>query len=103
MDDEKLSIKVKIDGHVYPLKVKRSEEELVRRAGKLMEERLMAMKKNYAANDKVSDFDFLAMATIGLVAKYLDRESKTDDSELLSEMRIMSSEINEYIQKIQAL
>jgi hypothetical protein len=37
------------------------------------------------------------------VSKYVDKAVNTDDTELLSELRIMSTEIDDYIQRINAL
>ncbi|MBQ3689782.1 MAG: cell division protein ZapA [Bacteroidales bacterium] len=100
--DDKLSMKVAIDGRVYPLRVKRSEEERIRAAAKLINDRISIYKSRFNANE-MSNFDFLAMVSIDLVAKYIDNENKTDDGDLISELRILSGEVDDYIQKSQAL
>jgi len=95
-------MKVAIDGRVYPLRVKRSEEERIRAAAKLINDRISIYKSRFNANE-MSNFDFLAMVSIDLVAKYIDNENKTDDGDLISELRILSGEVDDYIQKSQAL
>ncbi len=98
--DDKLSIKLNIDGHTYPMKVARDDEERFRKAATLINERIKIYKQRF--QDK-KDYDFLAMVAIELVVKYIGKEAQSDDTELLSELRIMSSEIQNYIQNINAL
>jgi len=91
-----------IDGHTFPMKVSRADEERYRNVTSLINERIKVYKQKYAAPDK-GDFDFLAMVAIELGSRYIDKMAKTDDTELLSELRIMSNDIDNYIQKINAL
>ena len=99
--DDRLSINITIDGKQYPMKVERKEEEKIRAAAKLINERLNVYKSRYAAlGDR---FDYLVMVSIELVTKFLNKEEKTDNNDLISELRIMTSEVDDYIKKIQAL
>jgi cell division protein ZapA len=100
--DDKLLIKLTIAGHSYPMKVSREDEERFRTATTLINDRINVYKQRFD-NTKKDDFDFLAMVAIDLVSKYVDKAAKTDDTELLSELRIMSTEIDDYIQRINAL
>jgi cell division protein ZapA len=100
--DDKLLIKLTIAGHSYPMKVSREDEERFRTATTLINDRINVYKQRFD-NTKKDDFDFLAMVAIEYVSKYVDKAAKSDDTEMLSEMRIMSNEIDEYIQKINAL
>jgi hypothetical protein len=43
------------------------------------------------------------MVAIDLVTKLVSQEKSSDDSDLVTELRILSSEVDEYIQKSQAL
>jgi cell division protein ZapA len=56
-----LSIRVTIAGRIYPLTVDRSEEESVRKAAKHIEEKINALKNEYAVNDIQ---DYLAMVAL---------------------------------------
>ncbi len=55
---EDLSIKIKIADREYPMKVKRHEEERVRAAGKLINEKLKYYREQFGIDDKQ---DLLAM------------------------------------------
>jgi cell division protein ZapA len=100
--DEKLSIKLNIDGHYYSIRVDRADEERFRRAATLINDRIKVYKSKFDTTTK-TPLDFVAMAAIEFVSKYIGNEAKTDDTELLSELRIMSNDINDYIQRINAL
>jgi len=69
--DEKLAIKVQIAERFYPLKIDSSEEEKIRKAARMINEKLLQYKQRY--NDKDSQ-DFLAMAALQFVIKLLDCE-----------------------------
>ena len=55
---EDLSIKIKIADREYPMKVKRSDEERVRMAGRLINEKLKSYREQFGIEDKQ---DLLAM------------------------------------------
>lgn len=55
---EELSIKIKIADREYPMKVKRSDEERIRMAGKLINEKLRSYREQFGIEDKQ---DLLAM------------------------------------------
>ncbi|MBR4213960.1 MAG: cell division protein ZapA [Bacteroidales bacterium] len=100
--DEKLAITVTIDGHVYPMKIKRSEEEVIRKAVQLINDKLVMYKQKFNVKDK-TPFDFLAMVCLDFATKYLNSENTSDDSDFVSELRILSGEIDDYIVKSDVL
>mgnify|MGYP002780642337 CR=1 FL=1 len=55
---EELSIKIKIADREYPMKVKRADEERVRMAGRLINEKIKSYKEQFGVDDKQ---DLLAM------------------------------------------
>ncbi len=55
---EELSIKIKIADREYPMKVKRADEERIRTAGKLINEKLRSYREQFGIEDKQ---DLLAM------------------------------------------
>ena len=55
---DELSIKLKIADREYPMKVKRADEERVRTASKLINEKLKSYKEQFGIDDKQ---DLLAM------------------------------------------
>jgi len=69
---EELSIKIKIAEREYPMKVKRNEEEKVRAAGKLINEKLKHYREQFGIDDKQ---DLLAMVAFDcLVQKQASEE-----------------------------
>jgi cell division protein ZapA len=63
---EELSIKIKIAEREYPMKVKRDEEEKVRAAGKLINEKLKNYKEQFGIDDKQ---DLLSMVAFDCVVQ----------------------------------
>ena len=77
----KLKIKVSIAGRVYPLTIKREEEEDIRKAAAKIEAIVKQFESNYAVKDKQ---DLLAMCALQLSSKVESSEGKTlvDTSDL---------------------
>ena len=73
---EELSIKIKIAEREYPMKVKRNEEEKVRAAGKLINEKLKYCREQFGIDDKQ---DLLAMVAFDcLVQKQASDEDHNE-------------------------
>lgn len=98
--NDKLSIRISIDERVFPLKVNRNEEEKIRKAAKTINDRLLLYKQKYATNSKKDSFDFLAMVALDFATKYLDSENKVSDTALVHEVKVLTSELEDYIQNI---
>lgn len=70
---EELSVKIKIADREYPMKVKRKEEERVRAAGKLINEKIKHYREQFGIDDKQ---DLLAMVAFDcLVDKMTEDET----------------------------
>lgn len=70
---EELSVKIKIADREYPMKVKRNEEEKVRAAGKLINEKIKFYRDQFGIDDKQ---DLLAMVAFDcLVDKMAEGEN----------------------------
>ncbi|MEM9022465.1 MAG: cell division protein ZapA [Bacteroidota bacterium] len=63
-----LSIKVTIANRVYPLTIKREEEENIRKAAKLVSENMNDLEENYAVRDRQ---DLLAMTALQFATQTL--------------------------------
>ena len=71
---DELSIRIKIAEREYPMKVKRTEEERMRVAGKLVNEKIKHYREKFGIDDKQ---DLLAMVAFDcLIEKMADEESK---------------------------
>jgi cell division protein ZapA (FtsZ GTPase activity inhibitor) len=91
--DDKLSIRVNVADRYYPLKVEREDEEKIRRAARLINEKVLQYKQRYTDKDVQ---DFLAMAALQFVIKLSEEEEKISSDYL-------PDAINELTQKIDAV
>ncbi len=89
--DDKLAIKVQIAERFYPLKIEVREEEKIRKAAKLINDKLLQYKQRYTDKDPQ---DFLAMAALQFVIQLLDCESKQNFVSLEDDLRALSKELD---------
>ncbi|MDE5417103.1 cell division protein ZapA [Labilibaculum sp. DW002] len=94
--DEKLSIRVNVADRFYPLKIDRKQEEVIRKAAKMINEKVLQYKQRYKDKDTQ---DFLAMASLQYVIKVIEAENKTDVSPVLDEIKVMEQELREFLDK----
>lgn len=77
---DKLSIKIKIYDREYPMKVDPADEENIRKAGKIINDRLRSYREKFGIDDKQ---DLLAMVAFDSTVERLKEEGKShqiDDS-----------------------
>jgi len=91
--DEKLSIRVNVADRYYPLKVERENEEKIRKAARMINEKVLQYKQRYTDKDVQ---DFLAMAALQYVIKLTEEEEKLENDYL-------PEALNELIQKIDSV
>lgn len=91
---EKLSIKIKIDGREYPLKVARDDEEKYRKAAKTINDTLIQYRQKYSSN---STQDFLAMTAFQFALKNIELEAEVDRSPLFDELKKLDEELSDYL------
>ena len=89
--DEKLPIKVQIAERYYPLKIERRDEEKIRKAAKLISDKLLQYKQRYTDKDSQ---DFLAMAALQFVIQLLDCESKQNLVSLEEDLKALNEELD---------
>ena len=94
--DDKLSIRVNIADRYYPLKIERKEEENIRKAAKLINDRVLQYQQKYADKDVL---DFIAMTALQLVTKLVELEQKQDVVPVLENIRELNDELKEYIKE----
>jgi len=94
--DKKLSIKVGVAGRSYPLNIDRSQEEVIRKAAKMIDKKVMQYKQRYKDKDTQ---DFLAMASLQYVIKVLELENKADVAPVYNELKAMERELSEFLEK----
>ncbi|MEO9482357.1 MAG: cell division protein ZapA [Ekhidna sp.] len=73
-----LSIKIRIGNREYPMRVKAEDEERIRRAGKLLNEKI----KNYQNQFGIDDAqDLVAMVAFDCLVEKLKREETSEASD----------------------
>lgn len=73
-----ISIKIKIGEREYPMKVDENEEELLRKAGRLLNEKLKTFKEQYHIEDRQ---DLLAMVAFDTLVQQQKNEALQHQSE----------------------
>jgi len=73
-----ISIKINIADRVYPLKINVEEEEIVRRAAKLINDRIKEYQENYAVKDKQ---DLLSMCVLHYTSAFIRAEKKASNED----------------------
>jgi len=94
--DDKLSIRINIADRYYPLKIERTDEEKIRKAAKLINDKVLQYKQKYIDKDTQ---DFLAMAALQYVIRVLDTEDKNDLGPITSEIRELNEELDLVLNK----
>ncbi|MDP4208446.1 MAG: cell division protein ZapA [Bacteroidota bacterium] len=92
--EEKLSIRVNIADRYYPLKIEREDEERIRKAAKLINDKVFQYKTKYADKDIQ---DFMAMAALQFVIRLIEMEEKTDESNLVERLQKLNKVLDEFL------
>ena len=94
--DEKLSIRVNIIDRFYPLKIDSKDEEKIRKAGKIINEKVLQYKQKYSDKDVQ---DFLAMAALQYVTRLIEMEDNENLSPLLEGIKELNEELEVYLKE----
>ncbi|HHU56774.1 MAG TPA: cell division protein ZapA [Bacteroidales bacterium] len=94
--DEKLSIRVNVADRFYPLRVDRGDEERIRKAAKLINDKVLQYKQRY--NDKDVQ-DFLAMAALQYVIKVLEIENNQDAGPLVNAVALLDQKLESLLKE----
>jgi cell division protein ZapA len=94
--DNKLSIKVNVADSTYPLNIDRKQEEVIRKAAKMINEKVLQYKQRYKDKDTQ---DFLAMASLQYVIKVIELENKADVAPVYNELKAIERELSEFLEK----
>ncbi len=91
-----LSIKLKIGNREYPMKVKAEDEEGIRKAGKMINEKIKSYKDQFGIDDHQ---DLLAMVAFDFLVDKMkkDEKSESTDEVALNQIRNISQLIGQAI------
>jgi cell division protein ZapA len=92
--EEKLSIRINIADRYYPLKIERDDEEKIRKAAKMINDKVFQYKTKYADKDIQ---DFLAMAALQFVIKLSEIEGKDENTDLFMRIQKLSDSLDELV------
>ena len=88
--EDKLSIKVNVAERYYPLRIAREEEESIRKAARLINERVLQYKQRYSDKDIQ---DFMAMTALQYVIKALEIENKNDTAPYIEALNALDKKL----------
>jgi cell division protein ZapA (FtsZ GTPase activity inhibitor) len=93
-----ISIKINIADRVYPLKISMEEEEIVRRAAKMINDRIKEFQDNYAVKDKQ---DLLSMCVLHYATSTIKAEKKvsTSDTDIAERVYELDSLLDSFFGK----
>lgn len=94
--DDKLSIRVNVADRYYPLKIDRDNEEDIRKAARLINEKVLQYKQKYVDKDIQ---DFLAMASLQYVIRMLELEKNNEVEDLSESLKELTSIIDDVLNK----
>ena len=92
--EDKLSIRINIADRYYPLKIERDDEEKIRKAAKMINDKVFQYKTRYADKDIQ---DFLAMAALQFVIKLSEIEGKDENSDLFLKIQKINDMLDEIV------
>ncbi|MGF7138817.1 cell division protein ZapA [Roseimarinus sediminis] len=95
--DEMFTINIMIAERRYPIRIKRSEEEKIRKAAKIINERILQYQQRYAGKEYQ---DFMAMATLQFVIELLDLTEQKAIDPAIQQIEDINQELTRYLTKI---
>ena len=91
------TINIKIAERFYPLKIDREEdEERIRKAGKLIDDRLFQYKQRFSDKDAQ---DFLALEALRFAVKTIELESKASSTEQVDKLKQLDEQLDIFLKQ----
>jgi cell division protein ZapA len=95
--EDKLSIRVNIAERFYPLRIDRNDEEKVRRASKIINEKVLSFKQRHADKDVQ---DWLAMACLFFSLKLVEGEQNQELGTAIKGLQDLEHKLAEYLEYV---
>ncbi|MFO7658169.1 MAG: cell division protein ZapA [Bacteroidales bacterium] len=92
--EDKLSIKVNVADRFYPLKIDSNDEEKIRKAARLINDKVLLYKQRYSDKDTQ---DFLAMAALQYAIKIIESEQQSSAAVMEQSLKELDDELAEYL------
>ena len=91
------TINVKIAERFYPLKINKEEdEERIRKAGRLIDDKLFRYKQRYSDKDVQ---DFLAIAALQFAVKTIELETKASSTEQADKLKQLDGQLGAFLEQ----
>ncbi len=98
MNDRDFGITLRIGDRCYPLKIDRSEEGLIRKAGEEVTKQLTEYRNTYKGG-QLQEQDFLSMVAFRLAYANLKLRESRDIDVLVDELDKIDQELSDYLEK----
>jgi len=96
--DDTFTINLYIADKHYPLRIKRSEEELVRAAARLVNDRVTQYRNHFKTEDSELELkDLLAMAACQIAIRALKAEERTDNNPYVDSIKQLNQELEDLL------
>jgi len=97
MDDWSQKISIKIAERSYEFKIrKEEEEERIRKAGRLINDRLTQYKRSFENKD---DQDFLALEALRFAVKTFELEAKASSTEQVDKLKQLNERLDIFLKQ----
>ncbi len=93
---DKFTIRIKIADSAHPLTIDRKDEELYRKAAKMVDTRFADYKERYK-NVDLNDNQFLSFVALEFAVKYLNMEQDKDIDDFTAKIGEMTHEIEDFL------
>lgn len=91
---EQQSIRISIADRYYPLKIAIADEEKIRAAAKIINDKVDLYKKKYVNRDTQ---DALSMALLQFVIRLIEAEQREESSQIIDELQNLDTLLEEYL------
>ena len=96
--EDTFTINLYIADKHYPLRIKRSEEELVRKAARLINDKIALYRTHFKVEDSELELkDLLAMAACQVAIQALKAEERTDSSPITKSIIQLDKELEDFL------
>jgi len=96
--DDTFTINLYIADKHYPLRIKRSEEELVRKAARLINDKIALYRNNFRMEDSELELkDLLAMAACQIAIQAIKAEERSDSSPIAESIIQLNKELEDLL------
>lgn len=95
--DEQFLIHVEIGDKTYALRIKRSEEEVVREAAKQLRKKLLQYRQKFSQSE-LEIKDLLAMVALQYAVQKLQLEDRDNVTPVMDKVEQLTSELEAYLE-----